>query len=266
MNGTDKQQWLRREGYGGPGSFPEEVMGFVRERSEALAGQEHSLYLSDGRVLHYAFKDGEVLTAKALKGGHGFDAEDVKYKAFESTSGIFFVNHAYPGNERLNTSVILDLNRNQVVVVDCEIPEEGADDYRVRKNQVGGCIGEPVTHGEIIPPPFPSDLVGKRFIVNYASIYTYDTVIFSERLLAWHCLKGNPGIADIEEYSANQLAPGVFVLSWSEQAETLSAVMLWNFSTGEINGNMFGYEPEQQKVLDFTLGSEILDPGDFRMD
>ncbi len=263
MSGTVKQQWHKREGYDGPASFPEGVMGFTRERSEALAGQAYSLYLSDGRLLQYSFKDGEVLSAKGLQGGHGFDAEDVRYKAFESTAGIFFINHAYPGNERLNTSIILDLNRNQVVVVDGEIPEDGADDYRVRKSHVGGRIGEPLTPGEIMPLPFPSDLVGKRYIVNYASIYTYEVVFFSDRVLAWHCLKGNAGLADIEEYSASQLAPGVFVLSWSEEAETLSAVMLWNFSTGEINGNMFGYVPEEKKVLDFTLGSEILDRSEY---
>ena len=136
MNNKLEQQWGKREGYAGPGSFPKEVMGYVREKSDALAGQEHFLYLSDGRVLHYKFKDKDLLSMKPLEGGHGFEVDEVSYRAFEGAPGIFIVSHTYPGNAYLNTSLVLDLNRNQVIVVDGEIPNEGDDDYRVRETFV----------------------------------------------------------------------------------------------------------------------------------
>ena len=263
MHDSEKQQWGKREGYGGPGSFPREVMGFVRQRSGALAGKEYSLYLSDGRVLHYAFTDTEVLTMKSVDGGHGFNAEGVKYRAFEGAPGVFIVSHGYPVHARLNTSLVLDLDRKQVIVVDDEIPGEGDADFRVRESRAGGCIGKPASAEAIIPPPFAADLVGRRFTVNYADIYTYEIVFLSSKHLAWHCFKGNPGLAAIEEYAASQLTPGVVCLSWSEQAESLAAVMLMNFSDGKINGNMFGYDPENQEILNFALGSEMIDSAEY---
>jgi len=263
MHESEKQQWGKREGYDGPGSFPRDVMGFVRQRSQALAGQEHTLYLSDGRVLHYAFTDTEILTVKSVDGGHGFNAEGVKYKAFEGAPGVFIVSHGYPGHARLNTSIVLDTNSNEVIVVDDEIPGEGDADFRVRESRAGGCIGKPATPGEITPPLFPTDLIGRRFTVNYADIYTYEIVFLTRKHLAWHCFKGNAGIAAVEEYAASQLSPGVVCLSWSEQAESLAAVMLMNFSNGKINGNMFGYDPENKEILNFALGSEMIDSAEY---
>ncbi|MFT6958325.1 MAG: steroid delta-isomerase-like uncharacterized protein [Halieaceae bacterium] len=257
------EQWGKREGYRGPGSFPKEVMGFVRERSKVLAGQQHSLYLADGRVLAYDFTDSQRLSVKQLEGTEPYEDVDTEYRAFEGASGIFIVSHTYPFNARLNTSLILDFNREQVVVVDGEIPSEGDDDFRVRETRSGGYIGKPSTPGEIIPPPFPTDMVGRRIAVSYAGVYDYEAVFLTETHLAWHCIKGNAGLAAVEEYQLSQLAPNIFCLSWSEQEETLQAVMLMNFDTGEINGNMFGYDPQSKEILNMVLGSEIIDPSEF---
>lgn len=263
MNDDSGQQWARREGYGGPGSFPKEVMGYQRQRSLALGGLTHSLYLSDGRVLDYQFLDGERLNMKCVEGGRGFDAENVSYRAFEGAPGIFIVSHRYPGNERLASSVVLDLNRMQTVVVDGELPADGDSDYRVRETRDGGVIGKPVTSGEIIPPPFPTDIVGRRFHVNYNDIYTYETAFLTRTHLAWHCIKGNTGLVDVEGYSLSQLTDDVLCLSWSEEAECLQAIMLMNFSTGEINGAMFGFDPENREILDFALGSQLVDSAEY---
>lgn len=264
MSNEVSQQWQRREGYGGPESFPEdELAEYAVGRSDALAGQEHILYLSDGRVLHYTFKDSETLTAKGVKGGHGFEAEDCKYTATESAPGIFFLNHGYSANDHLHTCLILDLNRSQVAVIDGEIPAEGDDDYRVRKAHVGGCIGEPPTSGEIIGPPFPPDLVGKWFVAQYSERYAWELIYMNETKIAWQGLKGNPGIGDTEEYHASSFAPGVYAVSWSEEAETLAAVFLYNFSECTITGHMWGYAPEFKKVLHAPLGGRMVDPKEY---
>lgn len=69
MNSDVNSQWCRREGYGGPESFPEnDLAEYAIGPSEALAGQEHDLYLSDGRVLHYIFNN-KTLNAHATEGG-----------------------------------------------------------------------------------------------------------------------------------------------------------------------------------------------------
>ena len=262
MNDAATNQWGKREGYGGPGSFPKEVMGFVREKSTDLAGQEHSLYLADGRILNYKFKDKETLSMNSTKAGHGHNAVDVGYRAFEGSPGIFIVSHTYPEHDRLNTCAVLDFNRNQAIVVDGEIPEEGDDDFRVRETRTGGYIGGPDTPGEIVEPQFPTDLVGRRVAVRYAEDYVYEAVFLTPTHLAWHCIKGNTGLVAVEEYSVNQLAHDVICLSWSEQEESLQAVMLMNLSNGKINGNMFGYDPEEKEILNFALGSEIFDPSE----
>ena len=169
MSNKVSKQWKRREGYGGPESFPEnELAAYAIDRTDTLAGQEHSLYLSDGRVLKYTFKNGDTLSASGIEGGHAELAEDCDYSASEAAPGIFFIKHGYNNNERLTTCLVLDLNQNQVAVIDGEIPKEGDDDYRVRKSHIGGCIGEPAKSGEIIAPQFPSDLVGKRFVAEYS--------------------------------------------------------------------------------------------------
>jgi steroid delta-isomerase-like uncharacterized protein len=264
MNNEVSKQWKRREGYGGPESFPEdELAAYAVGRTDALAGREHSLYLTDGRVLHYVFTDGETLTAEGVKGGHGFEARDCQYTATESAPGIFFLKHGYDTNERLTTCVILDLNRNQAVVIDGEIPAEGDDDYRLRKTHVGGCIGEPPAAGEIPAPSFPPDLVGKRFVADYSERYAWELIYMNETRVAWQGLKGNPGIGDTETYDASSFAPGVYTVSWSEEAETLAAVFLYNFDARTITGHMWGYAPELKKFLHAPLGGRIVDPSEF---
>ncbi len=264
MSNEASQQWVKREGYGGPESFPENGLAdYAIGQTDALAGQEHSLFLSDGRVLHYLFKDKDVLTAKGLKGGHGFEAEDCKYTATESAPGIFFFSHGYSTNGLLYTCVILDLNRNQTVVIDGEIPAEGDDDYRVRKTHVGGCIGDPGKSGEILDPIFPPDLVGKRFVAEYSERYAWELIYMNDHRIAWQGLKGNPGIGDTEIYHANSFAPGVYTVSWSEEAETLAAVFLYNFDARTITGHMWGYAPEEKKILHAPLGGRIIDPSEY---
>jgi len=57
MSKKMSQQWRRREGYGGPESFPEDGLAdYSVGETDALTGQEYSLFLSDGRVLKYTFK------------------------------------------------------------------------------------------------------------------------------------------------------------------------------------------------------------------
>ena len=264
MSDKLRDQWTRREGYGGPESFPEAgLAAYAVGQSEALAGQEFTLYLSDRRVLRYTFMDANTLTAEALKGGHSFVAEGCGYTATESAPGVFFFKHGYPENERLTTCAVLDLNRNQVAVIDGEVPAEGDDDFRVRKSHVGGCIGEPGDTEQIPSPTFPPDLVGKRFVAEYSEIYAWELIYMNETWVTWQGLKGNPGIADTEEYHASSFGPGVYVVSWSEQSETLAAVFLYNFSARTITGHMWGYAPEDKKFLHAPMGGKIVHPDEY---
>ena len=260
MNDEVSKQWKRREGYGGPESFPEnELAAYAVGQSDALTGQEYSLHLSDERVLQYTFKDGETLTAKAVQGGHGEPADNCSYSASEAAPGIFFLKHGYNNNERLTTCLVLDLNRNIVVVIDGEIPAEGDSDFRVRKTHVGGVIGE-APQGEILDPQFPSDLVGKNFVAQYSERYAWELIYMNETKVAWQGLTGNPGIGDTEEYHASSFEPGVYAVSWSEDAETLAAVFLYNFSERTITGHMWGYAPDYKQFLHAPLGGKIVDP------
>ncbi len=264
MSNEVSQQWSKREGYGGPESFPEDGLAkYAIGRTDALASKKYSLYLSDGRKLRYTFKNGEILTARSMKGGHGFQAKDCPYTATESAHGIFFISHGYNTNELLHTCVILDLNRNQALVVDGEIPAEGDTDYRVRKTHVGGCIGSPGTSGEIPAPPFPPDLVGKRLVAEYSERYSWEVTYLNDHLVTWQGLKGNPGIADTDEYHASSFGPGVYTVSWSEGPETICNVFLYNFAARTITGHLWGYAPEIKKVLHAPLGGRIVDPSEY---
>jgi steroid delta-isomerase-like uncharacterized protein len=261
MNSAESTQWKRREGYGGPESFPEsELAQFGLGHSDALAGKELSLHLTDGRVLDYTFADANKVS---MSDDTGISVKDTQYTATEAAPGVFFLKHDYPKNDRLTTCIILDLNRNQVAVIDGEIPKEGDGDYRVRKNHVGGCIGAPRIPGEISSPPFPPDLVGKNFVAEYSDDYAWELIYMNQTRVAWQGLKGNPGIGDVEEYHASNFAPGVYAVSWSERAETLAAVFLYNFEDRTITGHMWGYAPDQQKLLHAPLGGRIVHPAKF---
>jgi predicted ester cyclase len=263
MNNEINNQWKRREGYGGPESFPEnELAAYAVGRSNALAGQEHELHLSDGRILNYVF-DAETLTAKGMEGGRDETAEDCEYSASEAAPGIFFLKHGYNNNDRLTTCVVLDLKRKLVVVIDGEIPAEGDEDYRVRKSHVGGCIGKASSPGDINDSQFPPDLVGKNFVAQYSERYAWELIYMNETKVAWQGLKGNPGIGDTEDYDASSFAPGVYAVSWSEESETLAAVFLYNFSERTITGHMWGYAPDFKKFLHAPLGGKIVDPREF---
>lgn len=262
MNGT-ATQWKRRAGYGGPESFPEDQLAeYAVARSSALSGQSLDLHLEDGRVLQYSFAD-TTLTATVGAGETGAGAEHCEYDARESAPGIFFLKHGYNDNERLTTCLALDLNRRQAAVIDGEIPAEGDSDYRVRKSHVGGCIGEPPAPGVIPAPSFPPDLVGKNFVAQYSDRYAWEVLYMNESRVAWQGLKGNPGIGDTEEYRASSFAPGVYAVSWSEDAETLAAVFLYNFNERTITGHMWGYAPDTGSYLHAPLGGKIVDPRDF---
>lgn len=249
------QQWQRREGYGGPESFPEnELAAYAVGESDALAGQRPTIHLLDGRELDYIFTDSGSLSVAG---------EQCSYSASEAAPGIFFLKHDHPANERLTTCVILDLNRNQAAVIDGETPAEGDDDYRVRMSHAGGCVGKPAAPGDISEPPFPPDLIGKNFVAEYSDQYAWELIYMNESRVAWQGLKGNPGIGDVEEYHASHFAPGVYAVSWSEDAETLAAVFLYNFNEKTITGHMWGYAPEEKRILHTPLGGRIVHPAEF---
>ena len=263
MNTDTSKQWQRREGYGGPESFPEnELAAYAVGKSDALAGQEHTLHLSDQRVLQYTFTNAETLSAKALQGGHGEESENCSYSASEAAPGIFFLRHGYNSNERLTTCLVLDLNKNTVVVIDGEVPAQGDGDFRVRLSHVGGVTGE-APDGEIQDPQFPPDLMGKNFVAQYSEKYAWELYYLNETKVAWKGIKGNPGIGDVENYQASSFAPGVYAISWSEKAETLAAVFLYNFNDRTITGHMWGYAPDFDKYLHAPMGGKIVDPREF---
>lgn len=261
-NVVTTKQWTKREGYAGISSFPKEVMGFVRPKSEKLAGQSFIFHLSDHRILKYQFNDIQSLSVEVVEGNSQYNADKVTYRAFEGAANIFLVSHGYSDYARRKTTLVIDLNRHQVVLIDSQLPEIGADINVVQDIQSTGYIGERTAPGEIIAPPFPTSLVGRRIAVNYNNEYIYEAVFLSEHHVAWHGIKGNAGLADVEEYTATQFAPGVICVHWSENREPLSAVMLMNFNDGKINGNMFGYDPDVDQILDVALGSELLDPAE----
>jgi len=264
MGNDISEQWNRREGYGGPESFPEnDLAEFAVGTSDSLAGKKHTLYLEDGRIIAYSFSDAQLLSADQLKGGHGHQAHDCEYSASEAAPGVFFVKHGYNQHNRLTTCLVLDLNQNLATVIDGEVPANGDDDFRVRKSHTGGCIGEPADSGVIPAPQFPADLVGKHFVAEYSGRYAWELIYMNEQWISWQGLKGNPGIADTEEYHASSFEPGVYVVSWSEKAETLAAVFLYNFNTRTITGHMWGYAPELDKLLHAPLGARIVHPAEF---
>ena len=283
MNDENGTQWRRREGYGGPESFPEDgAAGYAVEATTALAGTSHEIHLADGRVLDYIFRNALLtVTCRPYPGGgagsddqrhtgHGLagtqppgSEQTIHYRAIEGAPGIFFINHGHNGNERLNTSLALDLNRNQAVVVDAEIPAPGEADYRVRKNHVGGCIGAPATQAARMGPPFPPDLVGKRFVADYGEKYAWEVIYLNDHRVAWHGLRGNPGIGDVEVYHASGFAPGIYLVSWSEEAETLFAAFLYNLNNRTITGHMFGYAPEQDRILNLQMGGRMVDSREY---
>jgi len=245
MTAKKTDQWKRREGYGGPESFPEnDLAEFAVGETKDLAGRSFSLHLSDGRVLNYSFDDITTLSMTGKDGRRKPSVKSEPYSATEAAPGIYFVKHGHRRNERLTTCLVLDTNRDQTTVITGEIPAEGDDGYRVRKAHVGGVIGKPAKDGEIQGPPFPADVVGKRFVAEYSGKYAWELIYMNESRIAWQGLKGNPGIGDTEEYHASQFAPGVYVVSWSEESETLAAVFLYNFAERAITGHMWGYAPD----------------------
>ena len=258
------QQWKRREGYGGPESFPEDDLAqFAVAASDKLAGQHVDIHLSNGRSLNYRFANENTLSASQVEGGHGFSAESESYSAREAAPGVFFLKHGYAGNERLTTCLILDMHRRQAVVVDGEVPAPGDDDFRVRITHAGGLIGERKMMSSVAAPPFPPDLVRSNFVAEYSDDYAWELLYLNESRVAWQGLKGNPGIGDVEAYDASHFAPGVHAVSWSEDAETLAAVFLYNFDAKTITGHMWGYAPEENRLLHAPLGGRIVHPAEF---
>ena len=257
----ESTQWKRREGYGGPESFPENGLAeYSVGRSKKLVGTKHELHLTDGRVLNYHFSD-TTLTAEG-GGADGDAAKDCDYITNEAAPGIYFVKHGYNDNVRAITCLVLDLNRMQALVVDGEVPAQGDADYRLRLSHVNACIGKP-PEGDVLGPGFPPDLVGKNFVAQYSERYAWELYYMNETKVAWKGIKGNPGIGDVEDYHASSFAPGVYAVSWSEKAETLAAVFLYNFHERTITGHMWGYAPDFDKYLHAPLGGKIVDPRDF---
>lgn len=264
MTKTPEIQWKRRDGYGGPESFPEEDLAeFSVGQTKDLADKSFELFLSDGRRLDYRILDLDTLEVTDRSGKRGKKPRTAKYWAAEPARGIYFIKHDAPQDKRQTTCVVLDLNRDQVVFVHGEVPNPGEAEHRIRKTHVGGVIGTPKTAGEIQAPPFPPDLVGKRFVAEYSGRYAWELIYLNETKVAWHGLKGNPGIGDVEEYNASQLAPGIYVVSWSEDAETLAAVFLYNTNTNTITGHMWGFAPATGQYIHAPLGGRIVDSSAF---
>jgi steroid delta-isomerase-like uncharacterized protein len=278
VSGSEARQWGKRDGYAGPGSFDAEATSvYGLEKSAALAGRRFTLNLADGRVVEYFFRDHQTLDMEVTDPtrAEGAAAEEVPaasqtlaaqavpYIAVEAAPGIFYCHHDIPTRPLWSIAVVLDLNRDQCILTSGEIPAEGEREFRVRRRHVGGCLGIPRTSAAVLGPPFPPDLVGKRFVADYGERYAWELIYLNDHLVAWQGIKGNPGIGDVEDYSAAQLAPGIYTVSWSEKAEALYVSFLYNFNARTITGHMFGYVPEERRVLSVPMVGRIRDSADY---
>lgn len=259
-----QDQWQRREGYGGPESFPEDGLAeFGLGPTACLAGRELTVSLADGDVLRYVFHDHAQLELAHTGGTPALSTSSVRYHATEVAPGVVFVRHGHVGQERITTCAIFDLERTQAVIITGEVPARGEPDFRIRRQHRGGYLGEAMGRGQIQAPPFPPDLVGKRFVAEYSHRYAWELVYLNDHRVAWHGIKGNPGIGDVEVYGASQFRSDLYVVSWSEEAETLAGVFVYDMTNRRITGHMWGYAPAADKLLHAPMGGRIVESAKF---
>ncbi|MFJ4224279.1 ester cyclase [Microbacterium sp. NPDC089695] len=253
---SDAQDWQRRDGYDGPESFPREVMGYVHEESDALAGRELVVTTADGRRITVQFGDRGTLTVA--------DADDrpsgpLPYRAYESPTDVFFVSYEYPDDGRRKSVLVVDLAHGTAVIVHSVVPSDTADGHQVALSHISGTVDVAGADITVATPGPVEGLPGFRFVLDYDGQYVYEIDIISETLMSWRGIVGNVGLQDTEEYTTTELAPGLFVLSWSEHVETLALTMLVDLNARRSHSTMVGYVPTEDLVLAVALGAEVID-------
>lgn len=252
-------QWQRREGYGGPESFPEDGLAqFSVGETQALHGREISLYLEDGRVIEYRFDDEHRVSAQLTQGGRGTVVDGCTYWATECAPNTFFFRHGVTDEPRLTTCVAINFGSGVCAVIEGEIPDKGDDDFRIRIVHTRGALTK-----DGVVPDFPEELIGQHFVAEYSDRYAWELIYLTDKWITWRGVKGNPGIADTEEYQASAFSSDTHLVSWSEKAETMAAVFFYNFSERTVTGHMWGYAPEEDRIFHAPLGARIVPPKEF---
>lgn len=222
------------------------------ERSGELAGRQLQISLDDGRGVQLVFKDIETLE---VSGQHDGSAQgDQAYEAQKVAEGLFLVAFQHRSDANASTSLLVDLQSGEVVIVSNLVGPKEPGVPAVEQTITGGRISGQSSVGSRIAET--ADLHGRRAMWVYSHDDIYEHLYLNSEYYAWHCLKGEEyPKADVDPCKMFKLRNDIYMLTFSEKVMTMAAAMVLDFSALRSYCAALGRDPVTDALTHFTFGA-----------
>ena len=192
------------------------------------------------------------------------------YDAVEAVPGLFLVGFQHSHEPRTSTTLVIDLETNQVTEVLARMPTvDDADTSLMRRAQQSGELSPVVvefrhrrlgTDKAESSEHHPTDLlVGKRVRYSYSDGGVYEHIYLNKRLYTWHCLAGSEqGLADTDACSTFLIRPDIYLFCWREKVIPTLGIVLVNATAEpyQSNGHLMGINTRTGAVSYFPVGAK----------
>ncbi|MGD0220610.1 MAG: MoaF C-terminal domain-containing protein [Acidimicrobiales bacterium] len=201
--------------------------------TDELAHREIAVTLDDGRIVEFVF-DEDTVNWKT-QGQEKGDA--ATYDAVAARENVYFVTFLHRDNLAA-TALALNLNTNGGVLV-ANTLVRGADRTDLQQDLYPCSIGD----SKGTTPELSAELVGKRAYAEYGDGNTAEHVYFNPRRFVWQGLgKFDYSGSECDHSTTWKLDDQLFLLTWVEEWQAVSAVLLMDFKALRNVGVLFGQD------------------------
>jgi molybdenum cofactor biosynthesis protein MoaF len=191
----------------------------------------------------------------------------LEYEAFELGETLFLVDAMPVVPNGRSLTLVLDLDRMRVLLVDVTFPtperaqtavlarlaatgSQSAVQVRYRHASVGDNLAE-----RFAPT---RELVGKHLRYTYSATHVYDHYYLSDRYYSWFCLEGpDRQMGDFEECDYFELGPKTYLVVWREKLLPCVGILVEDHSAMLATGKICGVDAYTGAVGNTRVGANI---------
>jgi MoaF C-terminal domain/MoaF N-terminal domain len=205
--------------------------------TKELAGREISLALDEGSTLDLAFEADTLGWSWKRSDSTVEELRDTGYDAVASRDGVYFVQLLHDDQETA-TSIVLNLGSGGAVLVQNRLVH-GQERSDLQQDLYAGCVAG---SGAALPQ-LSAELVGRRAYAEYADGHTAEHVYLNPRRFVWQGLgKFDYSGSECDHSTTWKIDDGLFLLTWVEEWQAVSAALLMDFTALRNVGVLFGQD------------------------
>ena len=227
-------------------------------QTDELAGQTHTVTLSDGGQARFVFSAGQKV-AWDVTGEDWAGSGEETYDGVRVGDGAFWVDFSISARKVESITLVFHPSTGWALIVHSRIHgEDFTTETRVMQTFHPGRADGNTTAAL---PEETRDLIGKRTLFRYSLNHLYEHIYLSSRRFVWHNLVGEQrGHAAAELATTWKVEDGLYIFTWREEKIPVGTVFLFDYARGRSTGKFIGLTGDG-RIENSRGGAEIIEFG-----